>query len=152
MKSAPVAQSCEERRVWVEAWQLCEIYTATYLLTGKQRGPLGWLLYLQSFWPSQPCLYDPSWGSWCQSSQTLQEVSGYWPLWNLNKQTNEEIYQIDTLGSIYMLTDGHMGNHPRPIYERAPCNENICYMRFMNLLFIWFFGGFFCISLSVFQC
>lgn len=56
----------------------------TYLLTGRQRVPLGWPLYLRSSWPSRPCLCDPSWGSWCQSSQTLLEASGCWPLHGVN--------------------------------------------------------------------
>lgn len=70
-------------------------YAATYLLTGKQRGPLGWPLYLQSSWPSPPCLYDPSLGSWCQSSQTLLEVSECWPLQNSHKQADKEILRIN---------------------------------------------------------
>lgn len=93
---------------------LCEIYSVTHLLTGKQRGPLGWPLYLLSSWPSRPCLYDPSWGSWCQSSQTLLEVSGCWPLQKSNKQTSEEILVINILKTIYVfrLVDCLMESDP----------------------------------------
>lgn len=69
---------------------LCDVHPATYLLTGRQTGPLGWPLCLRSSWPSQPCLYDPSWGSWCRSSRTPLEVSGCWPLQETNNAPNQQ--------------------------------------------------------------
>lgn len=68
--------------------------SVTYLLTGRQRVPSGWWLYLQSSWPSRPCLCAPSWGSWCQSSQTLLEASGCWPL---HKSTHSSINSDQSL-------------------------------------------------------
>lgn len=89
---------------------LCDVHPATYLLTGRQTGPLGWPLCLRSSWPSQPCLYDPSWGSWCRSSRTLLEVSGCWPLQEKNNAPNQQnILFSNLLLGVFRTSSVHPG-------------------------------------------
>lgn len=94
---------CMQMEVLGENERLSMTRSITHLLTGRQRVPSGWRLYLQSSWPSRPCLCDPSWGSWCQSSQTLLEASGCWPLYTSTHSNDKHRWTLIFLEKLYVF-------------------------------------------------